>query len=244
VLPPAHCARTAGRNVALRWKRYMQCDFKKQELQMKIEQKQTIETFNKSAMQYETTIAQLQNYNQTYDFLIEKLNDGQTVLDLACGPANVSKYLLKEKKLNIIGYDLSDEMLRIAKINIPDGKFLNTSIINFNTEEKVELVLNGFGLPYLDKDQAISCLSKTYEVLKDDGLLYLSFMDGNICKLETPSFSATDKILIHYHQKDIIVKKLKNIGFNILKDWEINYKETDGSITKDIILIAIKSHSA
>lgn len=211
---------------------------------MKIEQMQTIETFNKSAMQYETTIAQLQNYNQTYDFLTERLNDEQTVLDLACGPANISKYLLKEKKLNIIGYDLSDEMLRIAKMNIPNGRFINTSIINFNTEEKVDIVLNGFGLPYLNEDQALSCLNDTYEVLKDNGLLYLSFMNGNTCKIETPSFSPADKILIHYHQKEIIIQNLKHIGFKILKNWEIDYKETDGSITKDIILIAIKSHSA
>jgi len=117
-------------------------------------QLQTIETFNASAARYERSIAQLLNYNHTYDFLIDELCDDQRVLDLACGPANISRYLLKKKKLHITGIDLSDEMLSIARKNIPDGTFLKQSILDFDISGKADLVLNGFGLPYLNMDQA------------------------------------------------------------------------------------------
>jgi len=210
---------------------------------MKQEQILTIETFNISADRYEATIAQLQNYNQTYDFLLGLILPKQTVLDLACGPANISKYLIERKELNIIGYDLSEEMLKIAACNIPDGKFFNSSILNLSIQYKVEVVVIGFGLPYLDENQAMTCLSKTYEVLEDNGILYLSFMEGNSSKLEIPSFCPNGKILIHYHNKEFIMRSLIDIGFKIAKEWEIDYKEADGSITKDIILIAVKSHS-
>lgn len=66
---------------------------------MNKDQLNTIDAYDKSADQFVASIAKLPNYNHTYDFLIERLNSGDTILDLACGPAQISKYITN--KINV-----------------------------------------------------------------------------------------------------------------------------------------------
>ncbi|MBN2443365.1 MAG: class I SAM-dependent methyltransferase [Spirochaetales bacterium] len=206
-------------------------------------QKQTIEAYNKSAKLFNNTVANLPNYNKTYDYLISLLHRDDTVLDLACGPGNISNYLIKQKKLNIVGFDLSIEMLKIAKQIIPEGDFKKQSIINFSYEYKVDAIVIGFGLPYLNEKQVSSCLHSCNKVVKPKGIIYVSFMDGNENGFEEFSFYKDKKFYIYYHKHEEIIKKLNNSGFTVMKTWELEYYEENGRVTKDIVIIGEKSNS-
>ncbi len=201
---------------------------------------ETIKAYNTSAEKYQKTIAELDNYNETFDYLEEKLNDNNEILDLACGPANISSYLLKRKSLNVTGYDLSDKMLDIAKTKVPRGTFFKQSIIDFNAPQKFDAVINGFGLPYLNPIQAIQSLQNSVNVLNNKGFLYISFMEGEESKLERPSFNHDVEFLIFYHRLKVIEEILKDLKLTIIKKWKIDYLEEDGSITIDNIIIAQK----
>ncbi len=205
---------------------------------MKKYQLETIDAYNNCAKDYEDKILKLNNYNHTYDFLSEKIKDNSDVLDLACGPGNISKYLLQKKNLNIKGYDLSTEMIKLAEKNIPTGKFFQKSIINFKTKGKVDLIINGFGIPYLEFSQVIKSLECSYENLKSDGLFYISFMNGSKSGFEKPSFNKDEQFYIYYHEENEIIHELQKIGFSILKKWEIDYKEADDSITTDVVIVS------
>lgn len=207
---------------------------------MQDHQQNIIEVYNKSAINYEKTIAQLQNYNETYDYLANLLQDNQIILDLACGPGNISLYLLKSKKLKIIGFDLSIGMLNIAQKQIPNGKFVQNTIVNFEMDEMIDCIVNGFGFPYLNKEQVFSSLQSSYHVLNRNGLIYLSFMEGEKCGFETPSFNTEEKLYIYYHQKESIIKQMEQLGFQILRQWELKYLEQDGTYTQDIVIIGKK----
>ena len=199
-----------------------------------------INAYDQSAAQYQNTIAKLKNYDHTYEYLIELLSDSMMILDLACGPANISKYLLKKKNLRITGYDLSDEMLSLARQQIPNGVFENKGIDDFDVDMKVDLVVNGFGLPYLDDEHMLRSLKKSFVALKTNGLIYLSFMDGSKSGFETPSFNQNVEFFLYYHSWDVISDMIKKIGFTVIKKWEIDYNESDGRVTRDIVVIAQK----
>jgi ubiquinone/menaquinone biosynthesis C-methylase UbiE len=208
---------------------------------MDANQQHTIHAYNKSAGQFTDTIAKLANYDHTYDFISSMLPENAHVLDLACGPANISSYLLKKKILDITGYDLSEGMLEIARKSIPNGNFVMHSIINFHVDKQFDLVLLGFGLPYLNSMQAESCIRHCYEALKPGGLFYLSFMDGDKEGFESTSFNPGDKFYIFYHHTEAISNLLKDSGFNIIKSWLLDYRESNGSITTDAVLVCQKS---
>jgi 2-polyprenyl-3-methyl-5-hydroxy-6-metoxy-1,4-benzoquinol methylase len=73
---------------------------------MNKEQLATINAYNNSANQFAEKIATLSNYDECYDYLLQRLEPGNSILDLACGPGNISKYLSSRLELNVTGFDL------------------------------------------------------------------------------------------------------------------------------------------
>ncbi|MDR0306236.1 MAG: class I SAM-dependent methyltransferase [Chitinispirillales bacterium] len=204
-------------------------------------QENTIKSYDISAKEFIEKIALLNNYNNTYDYLIKILKENDNILDLACGPAQISKYIKDRINVNITGVDLSNEMLKIANKNIPDGVFTNESIITYNSKINYNLIIIGFGIPYLNKEQTIKCIQNSITMLKNNGHIYISFMDGNKEGFEKTSFGKDNEFYIYYHKKEEIENILENNGIKIKKKYELKYNEMDGKITKDIILIGEKT---
>jgi len=203
-------------------------------------QKDTIESYNNSANEFMDKMGLLDNYNETYDYLIKKLMENDHILDLACGPAQISKYIKNKINVNVTGVDLSIEMLKIAKNNIPEGNFFEDSIITFKSNIFYDLVIIGFGIPYLNNEQAIKCIENSIYLLKENGYIYISFMEGKKEGFEKTSFGGNNKFYIHYHNKENIKNVLYENGIEMEKEYTLEYKETDGKITNDIIIIGKK----
>jgi ubiquinone/menaquinone biosynthesis C-methylase UbiE len=205
-------------------------------------QTDTIEAYNNSATEFMEKIGSMKNYNNTYDYLIQKLNKNDDVLDLACGPAQISKYIKEKVNANIFGVDLSQEMLKIAQKNIPDGVFYKDSIITFNANKLYDVIVLGFGIPYLNNRQVKQCIKNSVNLLKENGYIYLSFMEGHRQGFEKTSFGENNQFYIYYYENRGIKKILNNSGIKIEKEFMLDYYEPDGKITKDIILIGNKKH--
>ncbi|MDR2941584.1 MAG: class I SAM-dependent methyltransferase [Treponema sp.] len=203
-------------------------------------QTETIKSYDKSANEFMQKIGKLNNYNGTYDFLLDLLKENDNILDLACGPAQISSYIKNKKNVNITGVDLSKEMIKIAKKNVPDGNFICDSIITYKSGMKFNLIIIGFGIPYLNKKQIGKCIKNSVIMLEKNGYFYISFMNGNKYGFEETSFGGKNKYFIYYHEKGEIINLLENNGIGIIKDYKLNYTEMDGSITEDIILIGRK----
>jgi 2-polyprenyl-3-methyl-5-hydroxy-6-metoxy-1,4-benzoquinol methylase len=202
----------------------------------------TIKAFNDSAQNYENVIGSLSNYNHCYDEMIFMMKDNEHVLDLACGPGNVSKYIKKKINVKITGYDLAEGMLELAKLNVPDGKFEKRSIAEFNEEQKYDWIINAFGLPFLDKEQRIKSIQCSAQALKNNGHLFISFMDGTTEGFEKPSFSGGQEIYFIYHNKHEVLNELKAHQFALVKEWELDFDIGNGDKLKDVILIVQKKH--
>jgi ubiquinone/menaquinone biosynthesis C-methylase UbiE len=203
-------------------------------------QEKTIESYNNSAKEFMEKIGVLNNYDGSYDYLIETLKENDNILDLACGPAQISRYINNHINVNITGVDLSKEMIKLAKENIPDGKFYKKSIITFKNKKRYDLIIIGFGIPYLNKNQIIECIKNCTSMLKNHGKIYISFMEGNNERFEKKSFGDNNNFYVHYHEKEEIINILEDNGIKIEKEYTSNYNEMDGRITKDIILIGVK----
>lgn len=210
-------------------------------------QKLTIESYNNSAEGFSRKIAKINNYDEAYGFFADKISDGNNVLDLACGPAQISKFVLGKKKINVTGVDLSRGMLDVAKREIPDGTFIEHSIIDFKSENKFDGCILGFGIPYLSTEETELCIKNVSENLKDDGFFYISFMnnlkneDAEFVQLEKTSFGGDNLFEIHYHKKETVEKYLSSAGLKIIREFILDYEESDGSISKDVIFIAQKN---
>lgn len=200
--------------------------------------------FNKHAQLYHERFGDVSLYREGLDILCNRLTDDAKVLDIACGPGNISRYLLDRKpRLDVLGIDLAPAMVEIAgKVN-PEAKFdvmdsRNTS----NLDRKFDAVVCAFLLPYLSPDEASQLIRDITMLLNEGGVLYVSTMvenDDNVSGIRVSSKG--DALFQHYHKKEFVEGELIAGGYLISYNNVIEYPAPDGKKTSDLVMIAKKS---
>ena len=87
--------------------------------------KMAVDVFDRQAHNYEQKFMDVSLYHHSLDKYCDRLSSAQaTVLELACGPGNITAYVLgKMPELQILGTDLSPAMLALARKNNPAAVF-------------------------------------------------------------------------------------------------------------------------
>lgn len=202
--------------------------------------KVTITTFDKYAEQYQDKFMNYEPYIETYRNLSSLLKDDSEILDVACGPGNICKFLLDEKPLlKIHGIDLSPQMVNLAKSNNPTAVFeiMDSREIS-SINKKYDAIVAGFCLPYLSREEAIQFIGDARTMIRTGGVIYLSAMEGEYENSGYQSNNTKDQVFIYYHQATYLLEELESMGFEI-----INYKREpfaldDESNTIDLFIYA------
>lgn len=205
--------------------------------------KQAVEIFNKLAQVYQDKFMDVSLYHDSFDIFCKHIKkENANVLELACGPGNITQYLLKARPdLNILGTDLAPNMIELAKLNNPKANFQlldSRNILSLN--KTYDAIMCGFCLPYLSKEEAIQLISDASKALTDAGVIYISTMEDNYEKSEFKKGSSGDEIFMHFHEGDYLREALTNNGFKNIELKRQNYPTTDGSKVTDLIIIAQK----
>ena len=123
---------------------------------------QAVSIFNSRAEGYHQKYMDVSLYSNDLDMFCQFLpKKDSVVLELACGPGNITKYILdKRPDFRIDGSDLSENMLRIAKKNAPTAEFFIMDMRKISSLSKLyNGIICGFGLPYLEKDEVIQFIA-------------------------------------------------------------------------------------
>lgn len=202
-----------------------------------------VAVFNKLAKEYQDKFMDVNLYSDTFDFFCNTIKkENAEILELACGPGNITRYLLKKRPdFKIVATDLSPNMIRLGKINNPKAEFQLMDCRDIGlTEKKYDAIMCGFCLPYLSKEESLKLIGDASKLLKPSGLIYLSTMEDDYDKSGFKKGSAGDEIFMHYHQADYLTAALEENGFTILNLNRKEYLIHDGTKTTDLILIAGK----
>lgn len=68
-----------------------------------------------------------------------KNSDGNKLLDVGCGTGNHLKYF--KYNFSCTGIDLNDEMVNVAKINVSDVFFTQADMINFDLNDRFDVII-------------------------------------------------------------------------------------------------------
>lgn len=199
--------------------------------------------FDKLAHGYQEKYMDVALYHDTLDWFCENLpTPNACILELACGPGNITQYLLEQRPdFKILGTDLAPKMIELAAINNPTAQFQLMDCRELASHDaKYNGIMCGFCLPYLEKDEVLRLIVAANATLNDGGLLYLSTMEDDYEKSGFRKGSTGDEIYMYYYPKVFLVEALRTAGFRILKAKRQDYPEKDGSQTIDLILIAQK----
>lgn len=205
---------------------------------------QIINIFNKSANSYQKKFMDVSLYHDTFDIFCNHITKENTdILEIACGPGNITKYLLSiQPDFKIFGIDLAPKMIALSKTNNPKAEFILMNCRDISSlKKKYDGIMCGFALPYLSKEESRKLIADTSGLLRSGGILYLSTMEENSYnKSGVRSSSAGEQMYMYYHKAGYLVNSLKENNFKVIDLQRIEYPDGDGAITTDLIIIAGK----
>jgi ubiquinone/menaquinone biosynthesis C-methylase UbiE len=199
------------------------------------------EVFNKNAELYQEKYMDVSLYADTFDLFCSYVPDGGGVLELACGPGNVTRHLLdKRPDLQILGTDIAGNMIALAKETCPEAAFKLFDCRNMGEiNERFNGVMAGFVFPYLSKEECVQVINNAAKVLNPAGVIYISTMEDDYSTSGWRTSSKGDKVYMYNHEEGYIADTLKDNGFTITGIQRKQYDGWEGKPVTDLILIGI-----
>lgn len=208
------------------------------------ENKKAVAIFNKLAELYQQRFMNVDLYADTFDFFCGTLEkNNPEVLELACGPGNISRYILnKRPDIQLLGTDGAPNMVELARRNNPEANF---EVMDARDMRKLNRTFDGlicgFCLPYFSIQETKQLIQDAAWVLRERGLIYLSTMEDEYQKSGLRKGSTGDEVFMHYYLASDLEPILKEAGFHLLKTERKLSTGADGTIVTDLILVAQKS---
>ncbi|QYJ87529.1 class I SAM-dependent methyltransferase [Shewanella mesophila] len=203
----------------------------------------SVNTFNKLAQVYQDKYMNLPLYHLTYNALCDRISSHDKVLDIGCGPGNISRYLLdRMPSIDLLGTDLAPNMVELARRNNPEAHFevMDCRAVA-QLSGKFDAIVCGFCFPYLNKEEVNAMIGAMSSLLTDTGVLYLSTMEGDYSASCMQTSSRGDKAFIYYHDGDELTQRLHDNGLILVWSHRQDYPER-GDV--DLFLIAKKGRDS
>ncbi|WP_256381559.1 class I SAM-dependent methyltransferase [Thermococcus sp. EP1] len=147
-------------------------------------------------------------------FSMIKSKNGKA-LDLGCGTGNYTLELYM-RGFDVVGVDLSEEMLKIARKKLPHVKFIRASAYSLPFEENTfDLVLSITMFEFIHKPEL--ALNEIYRVLRPGGEVVIGTMNGKslwfIFKRIKSLFEETAYRYARFYTPSELERLMKGAGF-------------------------------
>lgn len=185
--------------------------------------------YNKIANKYLSTRSQFKDFKY-----LKKLNSllkpNSTILDIGCGSGKPIDKFLTDKGHKIIGIDISQKQIELARKNIPKGKFEVKDLTDLESREyRVDAVVSFYTIFHISRKKHQKLFGVINSFLPKNGLILVSMGASDWEGIE--NFHGTKMYWSHYGPEKN-KKMVKNAGFDIISD-EI---DTSGGERHQIIL--------
>lgn len=169
------------------------------------------------------------------EWLLERLAPGSRVLDAGCGTGIPTARQLVEAGHKVTGLDISDEMLRLARRDVPDGEFRRLDIADMDPYlGDFTAVVAFFSLLMLPRAEIPSVLTKIHGLLEPDGHFVLSMVEGDL-----------DDTLIHFlgspvrvtgYVRDELRRLVTAAGFEVVDLRHLSYAPASTRLSPEVQL--------
>lgn len=201
---------------------------------------ETFDTWNKIAHIYRDRFMDLDLYNETYDCFCELVPaKGAGILEIGCGPGNITRYLLgKRPDFDMTGIDVAPDMLELARQHNPSARFLAMDCRDLRQlDARYDGIVCGFCIPYISQEDITTLFRDCHELLSADGLLYLSFVEGDPEASGYQTGSSGLRLFFYYHTRDHIMQELDRNNFVPVRQFDVPYPKSDTTYETHTVMI-------
>jgi SAM-dependent methyltransferase len=182
-------------------------------------------------------------YHASFDRFLAAITAGPAeVLEFACGPGNITRYLLDHRpELRILGTDLAPNMLELAREHNPAATFQLLDARDIRSLHRhFDAIMCGFCLPCSTPGETTPLIGDAAGLLRPGGVLSLSTMEDDPAKsgFKAPISGKGESAYIHYYQEAFLTEALAATGFTVLDLSRAHYVGRDGQPVTDLMLVA------
>jgi SAM-dependent methyltransferase len=136
-------------------------------------------------------------------WVIDRLRPGARVLDLGCGTGVPTAGMLAETGLEVVGVDVSTEMLALARRNVPTGRFVAMDVLDLDDSlGRFDAVCAFFSLLMLRREGIPRVLRRVRSVLQPGGVVAIGMVEGDFDYAPLP-FLGQELSVTAYPQADL-----------------------------------------
>ena len=167
------------------------------------------------------------------DNFLDLLPKNAKILDVGCGFGFDANFMTS-RNFDVIGLDLSKEMSITAKQKFPKIDFRQQDIreLDFSLNS-FDGIFASFSLIHLPKKDIPSLLKKFHQILKQNGILYISLQGGESEEtfIDEP-FKPDEKLFLNIMSFDEIKNLLTKNNFSIIEKYERKSKSNEVNFFK------------
>lgn len=195
--------------------------------------------FDKNAQLYQDKFMNVDLYGETFDAFCRRLPaPGASLLDLACGPGNITRHLLQQRPdFRVLGIDIAPNMIALARQNNPEAEFLEMDCRDIaQLGRRFDGILCGFLLPYLSREEAVALIKQAASMLNPGGVLYLSTMEDDYEQSGIRYSSNGEPLYQYFHEAGYLTEAMTANGLHDLETFRKRYPGKDGEVV-DLVLV-------
>ena len=185
------------------------------------EQKDIIDCYDKTAKNYADRFIDELNHKHLdrillTSFAAENLGKGK-LIDLGCGPGQATKYLYNCGLTDILGVDISSNMVTVAKNSHPQLNFETADLLHLKyPDEFFGSAVAFYAIVHFDYPQIETAFKEVKRVLADHGQFLLSFHVGDQVVHMDHFLDHPVSIDFYFFETNKIVDLLTETGFEII----------------------------
>ncbi|MHA1931020.1 MAG: class I SAM-dependent methyltransferase [Promethearchaeota archaeon] len=193
-----------------------------------MEKKEIVRTgYNRSAERLQEIFGLDKKGSDKLNLLVNftsKLPLGAQILDAGCGNGAYSRYL--SDKFTVIGVDISERQIELARQNAPKASFICKDMTKLTfSDEYFDGILAFYSIIHIPRDEHYDLLCNFFRMLKMNGVVLLIFhINDDPESYENNFLSKGVKMYWSGFDKKTNLNMLKQIGFRII--WSKSVKES------------------
>jgi hypothetical protein len=110
-----------------------------------------------------------------------------------------------------------------------------------NSKPPFDGIVAGFCLPYLSSADVSNLFADCFQLLHNNGLLYISFVEGDHAQSGYQTGSTGDRTYFYFYTTDEITKQLKDENFDEIEAYKVEYPKSAGETDVHTTLVARKN---
>jgi ubiquinone/menaquinone biosynthesis C-methylase UbiE len=140
------------------------------------------------------------------------------VLDAGCGAGRMVRYLLSQSpSLDVVGIDLSTEMIALAQAAHPSAKFRGADLSDTQfPEAEFDGIIAWYSIIHTEPDQLAEIVAEFARILRSEGLVVLGYQVGAGERQLNRPYGHDVELRAFLHRTDDVVATLTSGGFDLI----------------------------